>query len=88
MEINRIELVLNENKCILYQGTSYVGRTVLFFSGIPYESYKGFHEWRYQLMSTRYKMEYILGIFEKVPGLLEALGKKLNIYGSIFSCNK
>ena len=47
-----------------------------FFTGIPYESYKGFHEWRYELSEIRYTTKYILGIFEKVPGLLEALGKE------------
>ena len=35
-------------------------------------------------METRYTMKYILGIFEKVPGLVEALGEEqpFNIYGS------
>ena len=44
-------------------------------SGVPYESYKGFHEWRYLRMKTIYTMKYIMGVVEKVPGLLEALGK-------------
>ena len=54
---------------------------VIVFVGIPYESYKGFHELRYQLMETRYTMKYIIGMVEKIPGLLETLGTEhiLNI---------
>ena len=55
-----------------------------YLVGIPYESYKGFHEWRYQLSQIKYTTKYLLGIFNEVPGLVEALGKEqsLNIYGS------
>ena len=71
-----------ENLFIFTTGIIYMFTHYLV--GIPYESYKGFHEWRYKVSEIKYTMKYLLDIFKEVPGLVEALGKEqsLDIYGS------
>ena len=47
---------------------------VTSFSGIPYEKYVGFHDWREERTGIQFSEDYIRNLFVQKRGLLEKLG--------------